>query len=69
MQARVESDGSGYYVILESDALSEPVTFRADDRKVAIDQAWHYLQQQGHASDDADEVLQEALMEFETAQD
>ncbi len=69
MQARVEADDNRYYVILESDQMAEPVTFQADDRMAVIDQAWHYLQQQGHESEDADEILQEALMEFETAED
>jgi len=69
MQARVEADDNRYYVIVESDETTGPVTFQADDRVAVIDQAWHYLQQQGHDSEDVDETLQEALMEFETAED
>lgn len=69
MQARVEADGNLYYVIVESDETAEPVTFQADDRMAVVDQAWHYLQQQGHDSETVDEILQEALMEFETAED
>ncbi len=69
MEARVETDGQLFYAILEPDDGADPVTFKADDRRVVIDQAWHFLQERGYESEDADEILQEALMRFETEDD
>lgn len=69
MQARVESDDKLVYVVLESDELTAPVTFKADDQHTVIDQAWHFLQERGYDSEASDEILQEALMNFEMGED
>jgi len=66
MEARVEADGQLYYAILKADDGCDPVTFKADDRRAVIDQAWRFLQERGYESEDADEILQDALMRFET---
>ena len=68
MQARIEADDHRYYAILEADESAEPITFQADDRMAVIDQAWHFLQERGFPSEAADEILQEALMKFETGE-